>query len=70
MATQQEVQRDVQFQQLMASMEQVQEMLVNSSSQLTAIANQALQIRQHLQQLKANAPAPLQLDPPVEKEEE
>ena len=58
MSTSQEIQRNVQFQQLLGALEQVNEALVNSSSQLTAISSQLLQIRQHLQQLKAVAPTP------------
>ena len=56
MPTTQEIQRSTQFQQLLGTLEQVNEALVTSSSQLTAIANQLLQIRQHFQQLKAVAP--------------
>lgn len=58
MVTPQETQRNAQFQQLLGTLEQVNEMLVTVSTQLTGIANQALQIRQHLQQLKAAAPPP------------
>ena len=60
MPTPQEIQRNAQFQQLLASLDQISEVLVTNSSQLTAIANQAIQIRQHLQQLKAAAP-PIEL---------
>lgn len=58
MPTSQEIQRNTQFQQLLGTLEQINEALVTSSSQLTAIANQLLQMRQHFQQLKAVAPPP------------
>ena len=57
MSTPQEIQRNAQFQQLLGTLDQVNEMLVTMGTQATGIANQALQIRQHLQQLKAAAPA-------------
>lgn len=47
-----------QFHQLLVALDQINELLVTSSSQLTAIASQALQIRQHLLQLKSVAPTP------------
>jgi hypothetical protein len=57
-STPQEIQRNAQFQQLLGGLEQLNEMLVTHTAQLTAIANQGLQIRQHLQQLKGTAPTP------------
>ena len=58
MATPQEIQRNARFHQLLFELENLNETLVASSAQLTAIANQCLQIRNHLNQLKATAPSP------------
>lgn len=58
MSTPQEIQRNAQFQQLLGTLEQVNEALVTTSSQLSAASTQLLQIRQHLQQLKGVAPPP------------
>lgn len=65
--TPQETQRNVQFQQLMASTDAIAEVLVVSTSQLTAISNQLLQVRQHLQNLKACAPP---IEPPQDNTQE
>lgn len=58
MSTPQEIQRNVQFNQLLFGLENLNEALVQSSSQLGAIASQLLNMRQHLSQLKSLAPAP------------
>jgi hypothetical protein len=59
MPTSEEIQKDLQFRNLVGSLEQVNEMLVNSSNQLSAIASSLLNLRQHLAQIKALMPPPV-----------